>query len=59
MTDESRQGEERERPSPEENEQKRREDKQRRSNELQESWRRNHPSEEEQGTGRPNKGGYR
>ena len=57
MTD--RRDEERERPSREEDEQKRREDKERRSDELKESWRRNHPSEEEQGKGRPGKGGHR
>jgi hypothetical protein len=50
--------EERERPSREEDEKKRREDKERRSDELKESWRRNHPSEEEQGKGRPGKGGH-
>ncbi len=48
MTDGSRRDEERERPSPEVDE-KRREDKERRSNELQEAWRRNHPSEKEDG----------
>ena len=46
MTDRSRPDEERERPSREEDE-KRREDKEKRSSDLQESWRRNHPSEEE------------
>jgi hypothetical protein len=50
--------EERERPSREEDEQKRREDKERRSDELKESWRRNHPSEEEEGKGRPGNGGH-
>src|SRR5918994_794613 len=53
MTDRSRRDEERERLSREEHE-RRREDKERRSNELQEAWRRNHPSEEEEGRqGRP------
>ena len=51
MTDGSSRDEERERPSREEDEQKRREEKERRSDELQESWRRNHPSEEEKGKG--------
>jgi hypothetical protein len=46
MTD--RRDEERERPSREE-ETQRREDKERRSDELQEAWRRNHPSEQEEG----------
>jgi len=50
--------EERERPSREEDEQKRREDKERRSDELKESWRRNHPSEEEEGKYRPGKRGH-
>ena len=50
--------EERERASREDDE-KRREDKERRSDELKESWRRNHPSEEEEGKGRPGKGGRR
>jgi hypothetical protein len=48
MTDRSRRDEERERPSREEDDQ-RQEDKQRRSGELQEAWRRNHPSEQEEG----------
>ena len=48
--------EERERASREEDE-KRQEDKERRSSELKESWRRNHPSEEEdEGKGRPWRG---
>ena len=52
MTDRSRPDEERERLSREEHE-RRREDE-RRSNDLQEAWRRNHPSEEEEGgQGRP------
>ena len=46
MTD--RRDDERDRPSREEDAQ-RREDKERRSDELQEAWRRNHPSEEEEG----------
>ena len=48
MTDRSSRDEERERPSREE-ETQRREDKGRRSDELQEAWRRNHPSEKEEG----------
>jgi hypothetical protein len=47
MTDRSSRNEERERLSREE-EQQRREDKERRFDELQESWRRNHPSEQEE-----------
>ena len=55
MTDRSRPDEERERPSREEDE-KRREDKERRSSDLQEAWRRNHPSEQEEvRKGRPKK----
>jgi hypothetical protein len=55
MTDTNRPDKERERPSREEDE-KRREDKERRSDELQEAWRRNHPSEQEEGRqGRPKK----
>ena len=56
MTDRSTPDEERERLSPEEHE-RRREDKERRSSDLQEAWRRNHPSEvEEGGKGRPGRG---
>ena len=58
MTDGSRRDEEREGPSHEEQE-RRREDKEKRSNYLQEAWLRNHPSEEEQRKGRPGKGGHR
>jgi hypothetical protein len=47
MTDRSSRNEERERLSLEE-EQQRREDKERRYADLQESWRRNHPSEQEE-----------
>jgi hypothetical protein len=47
MTDRSGRSEERERLSLEE-EQQRREDKERRFDDLQESWRRNHPSEQEE-----------
>ena len=47
MTDRSGRSEERERLSLEE-EQQRREDKERRYDDLQESWRRNHPSEQEE-----------
>jgi hypothetical protein len=36
-----------------------REAAERRLDELRESWRRNHPSEEEEGKGRPDKGGNR
>jgi hypothetical protein len=56
MTDRSRPDEERERLSREE-ETQRLEDKEKRSDELQESWRRNHPIEEEEGRqGRPGRG---
>ena len=49
--------EESERASREEDERRREEDKERRSSELKESWRRNHPSEEEdEGKGRPGRG---
>jgi len=51
MTDGSRRGEEREWPSREEDE-KRREDKERRSSDLQEAWRRNHPSEDSEAGGK-------
>jgi hypothetical protein len=51
MTDTSRRNEERERPSREEDE-KRREDKERRSSELQEAWRRNHPSGDSEAGGK-------
>jgi len=47
MTDRHRRDEERDRHSREEDE-RRREEKERRSDELRESWRRNHPSEEEE-----------
>jgi hypothetical protein len=57
MTEGSRREVERERPSREEDG-KRREDKVRLTKELQEAWRRNHPSEEEQKNGRPGKGGH-
>jgi hypothetical protein len=56
MTDRSRPDEERESPSPEGDE-KRRGDKERRSSDLQEAWRRNHPSEQEEGgKDRPTRG---
>jgi hypothetical protein len=56
MTDRSTPDEERERPSREE-ETQRLEDKERRSSDLQEAWRRNHPSEQEEGRqGRPGRG---
>ena len=50
MTDESRQGEERERPSHEEDE-KRNEERESRFEDLQEAWRRNHPSEDSKARG--------
>ena len=51
--------ESREGPSHEEDEE-RTEERDRRSDELREAWRRNHPSEEEEGKGRPmrSKGRY-
>jgi hypothetical protein len=53
MTDRRSRDDEREMPSREE-ETQRLEDKERRSDELQEAWRRNHPSEKEEGgKGRP------
>jgi hypothetical protein len=59
MTDGSGRGEEREGPSREGDEE-RKEERERRSDELREAWRRNHPSEEEEGKGRPmrSKGRY-
>jgi len=51
MTDRHGREEERDRPSREDERQ--REEKERRSAELQESWRRNHPSQEEEGKDRP------
>src|SRR5215207_11353650 len=48
VTDRRSREDEREKPSREE-ETQRLEDKERRSDELQEAWRRNHPSEEEEG----------
>ena len=59
MTDGSRPDEEREGLSREEAEE-RREERERRSDDLREAWRRNHPSEEEEGKGRPmrSKGRY-
>jgi hypothetical protein len=56
MTDrrEERDGERGERRQAEEDEERLREERDRRSDELKESWRRNHPSEEEErGKGRP------
>jgi hypothetical protein len=58
MTDGSSRDEERDRTSREEDE-RRREDKEKRSDKLKESWRRNHPSEEEERKGRPGKGRHR
>ena len=56
MTDRRSRDDEREMPSREE-ETQRLEDKERRSDELQEAWRRHHPSEEEEGRqGRPGRG---
>jgi len=47
--------ERRERRHAEEDEERLREERDRRSDELKESWRRNHPSEEEEWKGRPGK----
>jgi hypothetical protein len=57
MTDhrEERDGERRERRQAEEDQERLREERVRRSDELKESWRRNHPSEEEESKGRPGK----
>jgi hypothetical protein len=52
MTD--RRNDERERPDREEK--RRREERERRSDALKEAWRRNHPSEPEEESGRPKKG---
>ena len=56
MTDRRSRDEERDKPSREEEQQRRedkerREHKERRSDELKESWRRNHPSEQEENEG--------
>jgi hypothetical protein len=51
MTDRSRPDEERERPSREGDE-KRREERDRRSEDLQEAWRRNHPSGDSEASGK-------
>jgi hypothetical protein len=58
MTDrrEERDGERRGRRQAEEDEERLREERDRRSDELKESWRRNHPSGEEDGKGRPRAG---
>ncbi len=58
MTDrrEERDLERRERLQSEEDEEQLREERGRRSDELREAWRRNHPSEEEEGKGRPGRG---
>jgi hypothetical protein len=48
--------ERRERRRSEEAEERLREERERRSDELRESWRRNHPSEEEKRKGWPGKG---
>jgi hypothetical protein len=56
MTDrrDGRDRESRERGASEEADERQREERERRSDELKESWRRNHPSEEEDGgKGRP------
>ncbi len=57
MTDGSSRDEERERLWRED--ERRREDKERRSDKLKESWRRNHPSEEEKRKDWPGKRGHR
>jgi hypothetical protein len=55
MTD--RRNDERERPDrPDREEKRRREERERRSDALKEAWRRNHPSEPEEESGRPKKG---
>ena len=58
MTDrrDGRDRESREWRASEEPDERQREERERRSDELKESWRRNHPSEEEDGKGRPGRG---
>jgi len=56
MTDRHSERERRERRQSEEDEERLSEERDRRSDELKESWRRNHPSEEEEWKGRPGKG---
>ena len=58
MTDRrnERDHERRERKQTEEADKRLREERDRRSDELKESWRRNHPSEEEGGQSRPGRG---
>lgn len=58
MTDrrEERDLERRERRQSEEDEEQLRGERDRRSDELREAWRRNHPTEEEEGKGRPGRG---
>jgi len=58
MTDcrDERDRERREGRQLEEAEERLREERDRRSDELREAWRRNHPSEEEEGKGRPGRG---
>lgn len=59
MTDRSKERDERERTEKDRERRREDEERERRSDELRESWRRNHPSEEEEGKGRPDKGGNR
>ena len=58
MTDrrEERDLERGERVHSEEDEEQLREERDRRSDELREAWRRNHPTEEDEGKGRPGRG---
>lgn len=59
MTDRSKERDERERTEKDRERRREDEERERRSDDLRESWRRNHPSEEEEGKGRPDKGGNR
>jgi len=59
MTDRSKERDERERTEKDRERRREDEERERRSDELRESWRRNHPSEEEEGKGRSDKGGNR
>lgn len=59
MTDRSKERDERERTEKDRERRREDEERDRRSDQLREAWRRNHPSEEEEGKGRPDKGGNR
>lgn len=59
MTDRSKERDERARTEKDRERRREDEERDRRSDQLREAWRRNHPSEEEEGKGRPDKGGNR